>query len=332
MLPLLGAPAPGSSSHDVKRVGLHADASQQCSDAVGGRNTTFFETETHDLAAIQTTTMNAQTFCFQIFVRTLSGKTITLNVEPTDTIATVKSKISNKDGTPAQHQRLAFASKQLQDPCSLHDYGIGQDCTLQLSGLLLGGRRLYHCTSREHADSIKRYGFRCGSGGLAGGGIYFAESAGDASRKAHNKGVVLECEVNLGKTWSLDFNGDSNMTLSRLNSMGYDSVLIPRNGIEYCIYEPHRVSVIGEHHDPMSSSPASVSSVTFTPQYGSRLSQYGIPGPYSGPVAQQSHRTELEQLRHDTAMNAWMRFQSGGHTGGYSPFGALLPDRSGFYY
>ena len=106
---------------------------------------------------------------FQLFVRTLSGVTITLDVEPNDTIATVKSKIFSKDGTPAQQQCLAFASKQLHDACSLHDYGIGRDCTLQLSGRLLGGRRLYHCTSREHADSIKRYGFRCGSGGLAGG-------------------------------------------------------------------------------------------------------------------------------------------------------------------
>jgi large subunit ribosomal protein L40e len=198
-----------------------------------------------------------QLLLFQLFVRTLSGNTITLDVESSDTIATIKSKIFNKEGTPAQHQRLAFACKQLQDSCSLQGYGIGRDCTLHLSGRLLGGRRLYHCTSRECAVSIQRHGFRCGSQCLAGGGIYFAESVADASRKARNKGVVLECEVDLGRMGSfLGFNGDSSMTLGRLNGMGFDSVEIPRHGREFCIYEPHRARVLCEHHDPASSSPA----------------------------------------------------------------------------
>lgn len=213
-----------------------------------------------------------QLLLFQLFVRTLSGNTITLDAESSDTIATIKSKIFKKEGTPAQHQRLAFASKQLQDSRSLQDYGIGRDCTLHLSGRLLGGRRLYHCTSRECADSIQRHGFRCGSQGLAGGGIYFAESVADASRKAHNKGVVLECEVDLGRIGSfLGFNGDSSMTLGRLNGMGFDSVEIPRNGREFCIYEPHRATFISEHHDPASGSPAPAVSAA-------GLGRYAAPG------------------------------------------------------
>jgi hypothetical protein len=48
-------------------------------------------------------------------VRTLCGNTITLDAESTDSIATIKDKVFNKVGTPAQHQRLAFAGNQLQD-------------------------------------------------------------------------------------------------------------------------------------------------------------------------------------------------------------------------
>jgi hypothetical protein len=195
-----------------------------------------------------------QLLFFQLFVRTLSGNTITLDVEANDTIASLKSKIFKKEGTPPQHQRLSFAGKQLQDACPLrlHQYGIGRGCTLELSGRLLGGRLLYHCTSRANADSIQRNGFRCGSSGLAGGGIYFAETAADASRKAHNNGVVLECEVDVGRVRSLDHNGDSSMTLRRLNDLGYDSVEIPRQGKEFCIYEPRRAKVVRELHDPAS--------------------------------------------------------------------------------
>jgi len=199
-----------------------------------------------------TTTMNAQTSAFQIFVRTLSGNTITLDVEPTNTIATVKAKILHKDDAPVQPQTvsLAFAGKQLRDTCSLSDYGINRDCTLHLSGRLLGGMRLYHCTSQSNAESIKRYGFRCGSSGLVGGGIYFAESVADASRKAQTNGVVLECEVNLGTVRHVGSGGDGITG----KGPGYDSVCIPRNGTEYCVYEGSRVRVVGEHSDPHESS------------------------------------------------------------------------------
>jgi len=242
-------------------------------------------------------------------------------VQPTDTISTVKSKILSKDGTPAQQQRLAFAGKQLQDARSLRDYGIDRDCTLHLSGRLLGGTRLYHCTSRSNAASIKSNGFRCGSGGMTGGGIYFAESISDASRKARQNGVVLECEVNLGRVMDVGSNGNDSLSLSSVRQQGYDSVRIPRNGTEYCVYEPHRVRVLGEHRDPNSSC----SSFTSAPQSGSRLQQFGIPHHQS---YQQSHSVDLG------GVTLTINF-GGGWGGGFasaSPFGALLPDRSGFYY